>query len=112
MQRFKGLMLVLSFWLALPALAAEPSSRPMQSIPVFSVSPGASGSVGSSSRSINRDVQLVPGVPSGVPTRSSTVSGQSSVQQSGGLRQSIEYPNGRRVPQQSVQGSFEQRRDQ
>jgi hypothetical protein len=40
------------------------------------------------------------------------VSGQSSVQQSGGLRQSIEYPNGRRVPQQSVQGSFEQRRDQ
>lgn len=99
MQRFKGLVLVLSFWLVQPALAAEPP-RPMQSIPVFSVSLGASGSVSSSSRSIDRAVQLVPGVPSGVPTRSSTVSGRSSVQQSGGLRQSIEYPNGRRVPQQ------------
>ncbi len=112
MMRINRAGLIFSALLALPAVAAQPLNQPAASIPVFSVSPGASGSIGSSSRSINRDVQLVPGVPSGVPTRSSRVSGQSSVQQSGGLRQSIEYPNGRRVPQQSVQHSFEQRRDE
>lgn len=111
MKRVNRAGLIFSALLALPAVAAEPLNQPAAGIPVFSVSPGASGSIGSSSRSINRDVQLLPGVPSGVSTRSSQVSGQSSVQQSGGLRQSIEYPNGRRVPQQSVQHSFERRRD-
>jgi hypothetical protein len=112
MTRVNFMLLIFSALLALPSLAAESRNQPSASIPVFSVSPGASGSVSSSSRSINRDAQLVPGVPGGVTTRSSRVSGQSSVQQTGGIRQSIEYPNGRRVPQQSVQDDFEQRRDQ
>ncbi|MBX9914569.1 MAG: hypothetical protein K2Y25_11800 [Pseudomonadaceae bacterium] len=111
MLRFNSLLLILSVGLTLPARATEPNNRPTQNIPIFSVSPGASGSVGSSSNSISRDVQQVPGVPSGVSSRRSTVSGSSSVRQSGGLRQSVEYPDGRRVQQPSVQDSFEQQRE-
>ncbi len=111
MLRCNSLLLILSVGLTLPTWAAEPTNRHRQSIPVFSVSPGASGSVGSSSSSISRDVQQVPGVPNGASSRRSTVSGSSSVRQTGGLRQSVEYPDGRRVQQPSVQGRFEQQRE-
>lgn len=107
----RGALIFIAIW-TLPVLAAEPLKRQPQAIEVYSVSPGASGSIGSSSRSQSYDVQPVPGLPNGVSTRSSTVYGGSTLQQSGGIRQSTEYPNGLRVPQQSVQGSYQYQRDE
>lgn len=106
------LALVFAAALTLPTQAAEPLTRQPQVIERYSVSPGASGSITSSSRSQRYEVPAVPGVPSGVSTRSTTVYGGSTLQQSGGIRQSTEYPNGLRVPQQSEQGSYRYQRDQ
>jgi hypothetical protein len=106
-----GVVLSLAL-LALPALAAEPQTRSYQGIPVYSLSPGASGSISGSARSQRQDVPPVPGLPKAPTTRTSTVYGSSGVQQSGGLRQSLEYPNGMRVPQPSVQRSYQLQRDQ
>lgn len=111
MKRMNTLWLIFSALLALPAWAAEPLKRPYQSIPVYSVSPGAAGSISSSTRSQRQDVSPVPGLPGGVSTRSSTVYGSSGVRQAG-IRQSVEYPNGMRVPQQSVQDRFARQRDE
>ena len=108
----KYLGVVFSALIALPTLAAEPLQRQLPVIERYSVSPGASGSISSSSRRQSQAVAPVPGVPNGVSTRSSTLYGGSRLQQSGGIRQSIEYPNGLRVPQQSVQGSYQYRRDE
>jgi hypothetical protein len=104
--------LLVSTLLALPVLAAEALERPTAGVPVYRVSPGATGSVSGSAYSQQQDGQPFSGLPSGVYTRSSTFSGSSTVRQSGAIRQSIEYPNGMRVPQQSVQGSYQQQRDE
>jgi hypothetical protein len=112
MKRIFTVGLFSSALLTLPALAVEPLKRPYQTVPVYSVSAGASGSISGSARSQKQDVQQVPGLPNGVSTRSITVYGASGVQQSGGIRQSVEYPNGMRVPQQSVQRSYELQRDE
>jgi hypothetical protein len=104
--------LFVSVLLTLPALAAESLKRPYQTIPVYSVSPGATGGISGSVRIQKQDLQQVPGLPNGVFTRNTTVYGTSGVQQSGGLRQSVEYPNGMRVPQQSVQRSYQLQRDE
>lgn len=108
----KCVPLVFIATLALPTLAAEPLKRQPQAIERYSVSPGASGSISSSSRSQGYEVAPVPGLPNGVSTRSTTVYGGSTLQQTGGIRQSTEYPNGLRVPQQSVQGSYQYQRDE
>jgi hypothetical protein len=112
MKRITPVTLLALACLALPALAGEPLQRTPQSIPVYSLSPGASGSIGGSARSQRQDVPPVPGLLNAPATRTSTVYGSSGVQQSGGLRQSVEYPNGMRVPQPSVQRSYQLRRDE
>lgn len=112
MNFVKPVALIFIATLVLPALAAEPLKRQPQVIERYSLSPGSSGSISSSSRSQNYEVAPVPGLPAGVSTRSTSVYGGSTLQQSGGIRQSIEYPNGMRVPQQSVQGSYQRQRDE
>lgn len=111
-MRIFTLGLVVSALLALPVLAAEPLKRSSQGIPVYSVSPGASGSFSGSAHSHSQDGVQVPGLPGDVSTRRSTVYGTSTVRQTGAIRQTLEYPNGMRVPQQSVQGSYQQQRDE
>ena len=108
----KYLVLVFIATLALPTLAAEALKRQLPVIERYSVSPGASGSISSSSRSQSYEVAPVPGLPNGVSTRSTTLYGGSTLQQSGGIRQNTEYPKGLRVPQQSVQGSYQYQRDE
>lgn len=91
-----------------PALAAEPVPRKPQVIPVYSVSPGASGSVSSSASSQRYDIIGGRAVPEGgYSSQYGSRSGSSSVQQQGGIRQSIEYPDGRRVELQPGQGSYQ-----
>lgn len=112
MRRAFTLELVFLALLALPAWAAEAPKRSAQGIAVYSVSPGTSGSISGSAYSQNREGLQVPGLPSDVSTRSSRVYGTSTVRQTGAMRQTLEYPNGMRVPQQSVQGSYQQQRDE
>ena len=91
-----------------PVLAAEPVPRVSPGIPVYSVSPGASGSVSSSASSQRYEVIGGRAVPEGgYSSQYGSRSGSSSVQQQGGIRQSIEYPDGRRVELQSGQGSYQ-----
>ncbi|MFZ3186792.1 MAG: hypothetical protein A2Y50_14020 [Pseudomonadales bacterium RIFCSPLOWO2_12_59_9] len=104
-------LVFIAIW-TLPVLAAEPPKHQPQVIERYSVSPGASGSISGSSRSQSYELQPVPGLPNGVSTRSTTLYGGSTLQQSGGIRQSTEYPNGLRVPRQSVQGSYQYQRDE
>jgi len=94
--------------LAGSALAAEPAPRTSPGIPVYSVSPGASGSVSSSARSQRYEVIDGRTLPEdGYSSQYGSRSGSSSVQQRGGIRQSIEYPGGRRIELQSGQGSYQ-----
>lgn len=93
--------------LAGPLLAAEPTPRTPQVIPVYSVSPGASGSVSSSASSQRYEVIGGRTLPEGgYSSQYGSRVGSSSVQQ-GGIRQSIEYPDGRRVELQPGQGSYQ-----
>lgn len=112
-MRWHNLALVFfSALFVLPSVAAEPVQRQSPAISVHSVSPGASGSISSSSRSQRDYRQPIAGLPAGVSTRSTTAYGGSSVQQSGGIRQSVEYPNGLRVPQSSGDQVYWQQRNE
>ena len=99
---------LLGICLAGSALAAEPTSRTPQVIPVYSVSPGASGSVSSSASSQRYEIVGGRAVPEGgYSSQYGSRSGSSNVQQQGGIRQSIEYPDGRRVELQPGQGGYQ-----
>lgn len=97
---------------ALPTLAAEPVSRQVQSVPIEYVSPGASGSIGSSSSSQSYDVYGGYAVPSDSESgrTQSHAYGSSGVQQNGGIRQSIKYPGGLEVQRYPGQNSYEEQR--
>ncbi|QKE63936.1 hypothetical protein HNE05_11435 [Aquipseudomonas campi] len=97
---------------ALPALAAETVSRQVQSVPIEYVSPGASGSISSSSSSQSHDVYGGYAVPSDSGSTQSHAYGSSGVQQNGGIRQSIKYPGGLEVQRYPGQNSYEEQRQQ
>ncbi|MGL4315930.1 MAG: hypothetical protein ACRCTL_04890 [Pseudomonas sp.] len=109
MSARRGLMILVA-GVALPALADEVVRRPIQAVPIEYVSPGASGSVSSSSRSQSYDLyggQAVPGQGYGQQSQSY---GSSSVQQRGGIRQSTEYPGGYEVQRYPGQNSYDVQR--
>lgn len=91
----------------LAAQAAEPTTRRVQSVPVEYVSPGASGSIGVSSSSQSYDAY---GVPSEYGSTQSHSYGGSSVQQGGGIRQSVKYPGGLEVQRYPGQTQYEEQR--
>lgn len=77
--------------LSLAAMAAQPPARSIERI---YVSPGASGSIDSSSSAQSYDGYGGVQVPRSVEQGSSTVIIDNGGDQNGGIRQSIEYPNG------------------
>lgn len=93
------------------AFAGEPPRRANQPIPIEYVSPGASGSVDSSSRSQRYDVYGGYPVPSDRSSTRSHSYGSSQMQQNGGVRQTIVYPNGREVQRYPGQNSYEIQRN-
>ncbi|MBB1521122.1 hypothetical protein [Aquipseudomonas guryensis] len=97
---------------AVPALAAEPVSRQIQSVPIEYVSPGASGSISSSSSSQSYDVYGGYAVPSESGSTQRHAYGSSGVQQNGGIRQSIKYPGGLEVQRYPGQNNYEVQRQQ
>jgi hypothetical protein len=112
-MRWHNLALVFfSALFAWSSAAAEPVQQQSPAISVYSVSPGASGSISSSSSSQRDYRQPIAGLPTGVSTRSTTAYRGSSVQQSGSIRQSVEYPNGLRVPQSSGDQVYWQQRSE
>jgi hypothetical protein len=101
----RTIILLLAATLSSAALGDEPLRR---SIPIEYVSPGASGSVSSSSRSQSYDVYGGHAVPSqGYGRQVEIIQGGSSVRQSGGIRQSIEYPGGIEEQRYPGQGGYE-----
>ncbi|WP_394561206.1 hypothetical protein [Aquipseudomonas alcaligenes] len=104
----RSLILPLSLLLSGLALAGEPVRQP---IPIEYVSPGASGSVSSSSRSQSYDVYGGHAVPSQGYGREIQIQGGSSVRQSGSIRQSIEYPGGIEVQRYPGQSDYELQRN-
>lgn len=102
-----GLMILVTM-VALPALADEVVRRPIQAVPIEYVSPGASGSVSSSSRSQRYDLYGGQAVPS--YGQQSQSYGSLSVQQRGGIRQSTEYPGGYEVQRYPGQSGYDVQR--
>lgn len=106
----KQCLMILLALLAVPVMADEVVRRPIQPVPIEYVSPGASGSISSSTRSEGYDLyggQAIPGQGYG---RQSQSYGSSSVQQRGSIRQSTEYPNGYEVQRYPAQNSYEVQR--
>ena len=102
-------LLLLAALCGSPVLANEPPrSRP---VPIEYVSPGASGSVSGSSYSQRHDLYGGHAVPiQGYGSREVQIHGGSSVRQSGGIRQSTEYPGGLIIERQPGSGSYQQQR--
>lgn len=110
MNRMQMLLVGLASLAALPSYAAQPQGNAVQAIPVYSVSPGSSGSVSGSAWSQRYEVQDGVRLPSTGYSRDSSVSGSFSVQQQGGIRQSTEYPNGLRIEGQPGQADYKYQR--
>lgn len=110
-MRLLPLIALLGFATANQAFAGEPVRRPIQSVPIEYVSPGASGSVDSSSSSQRYDVYGGYRVPSDRSSTRSHSYGSSQMQQHGGIRQTIVYPNGHEVQRYPGQNSYEIQRN-
>ena len=82
-----------------PFVVAQAETRNMQPIERVYVSPGASGSIESSSSQQRYDVYNGTRVPSDVSNTQVYRYGSEQTQTSGGLRQSTEYPDGRVIEQ-------------
>ncbi|HSC82277.1 MAG TPA: hypothetical protein VLC30_01550 [Pseudomonas sp.] len=104
------LWILLAGVVGLPVMAGEVVRQPIQTVPIEYVSPGAYGSVSSSSRSQGYDLSGGRAVPGQGYGRQSQSYGNSSVQQRGGIRQSTEYPGGYEVQRYPGQGSYEVQR--
>ncbi|UTW09959.1 hypothetical protein KDW96_18905 [Pseudomonas benzenivorans] len=94
--------------LAWPALAEQQAGQTLRVIPKVYISPGASGSIGSSERFERHDLyggQQLPGV-----SRIETGYGSQSHEVRGGIQQSVEYPGGYRVEQLPGQSGYSRER--
>lgn len=78
------------------AALAHAQPPEVRMIPKTYISPGASGSIERSQRYQQHDLYNGQRLPDGVQ-REGSYSGSERIETRGGLRQSIEYPNGQRV---------------
>ncbi|HBX56113.1 hypothetical protein [Pseudomonas sp. UBA2684] len=109
MTKFACSVALLGLLSALQAWAAEPQAAPptIRLIPQAYVSPGASGSIGTSQRYERHDLYGGQRLPDHLgSTREQSQYGSQSLETRGGIRQSIEYPGGYEVQQSPGQGSY------
>lgn len=90
---------LMSSTLLAPFVAAQAETQNMQPIERVYVSPGASGSIETSSSQQRYDVYNGTRVPSDVSRAQVYRHSNEQIQTSGGLRQSTEHPDGRVVEQ-------------
>lgn len=100
-----------ALWLALAlaaAVSAEPqTAQPIRLIPKTYVSPGASGSIGTSERAERYELYGGQRLPSAIgPSRSESHYGSQSQETRGAIRQSVEYPGGYQMQRSPGQSSY------
>jgi hypothetical protein len=101
----------LALSLAAPVWAEPQTAQPIRVIPKAYVSPGASGSIGTSERSARYELYGGQRVPSDIgSTRYESRSGSQSRETRGGIRQSVEYPGGYEVQHSPGQSSYQRER--
>lgn len=95
---------------AAPVWAGQPTQQqPIRAIPKSYVSPGASGSVGTSEHYERHDLYGGQRLPD-TPTRQSNQYGNQSIETRGGIRQTIEYPGGHVIERSPGSGSYQRER--
>jgi hypothetical protein len=88
------------------SLQAEPENPPsIRVIPKSYISPGASGSIGTSQQFERYDLYGGQRLPGAGLRQQQNYQGSQSVESRGAIRQSIEYPGGLRVAQLPGQGT-------
>lgn len=92
-----------------PLYAEQQASQTLRVIPKAYISPGASGSIGSSQQAENYNLYGGQRLPSGLQRDEQGYSSQ-SFERRGTLRQSIEYPAGNRAQQYPGQATEYQQR--
>lgn len=106
MTRFTGSAVILGLVLAAQVCAEPQAPQTIRLIPKTYISPGASGSIGSSERIERYDLYGGQQVPGDRATRQyQSHYGRQSVESHGGIRQSIEYPGGHEVQRSPGQSS-------
>jgi hypothetical protein len=102
---------LLGLILVAPLHAEQQAPQTLRVIPIIYISPGASGSIGSSQQIESHNLYGGQRLPDGL-RRHEQRYGNQSIESRGTIKQTIEYPNGYRVPQYPGQGSeyFERRR--
>ncbi|WP_415753223.1 hypothetical protein [Pseudomonas leptonychotis] len=97
--------------LVTPLYAEQQAPQTLRVIPKTYVSPGASGSIGSSQTSESHNLYGGQHLPNGLQ-RHEQGYGSQSIESRGAIKQTIEYPNGYRVQQSPGQSTeyYERRR--
>jgi hypothetical protein len=90
--------------LVTPLYAEQQAPQTLRVIPKTYISPGASGSIGSSQSIDNHNLYGGQRLPGGL-LRHEQRSGRQSIESRGAIKQTIEYPNGYRVQQYPGQSS-------
>jgi hypothetical protein len=104
MKRCGYLISLMGMLLVGPLYAEQHAPQTLRVIPKTYISPGASGSVGSSQQVDNHNLYGGQRLPSGLQQHQQRYDSR-AVEHRGALKQSIEYPNGYRVQQFPGQGS-------
>jgi hypothetical protein len=87
-----------ALFLITPLYAEQHAPQSLRVVPKIYISPGASGSIGSSRQVESHDRYGGQRLPDGVQRHEQRYGGQ-SVEHRGGIEQSIEYPGGHQVQQ-------------
>lgn len=89
---------LLGMLLATPLYAEQPAPQTLRVIPKSYISPGASGSIGSSQSIENHTLYGGQRLPEGLQRHEQRY-GSQTIESRGAIKQTIEYPNGYRVQQ-------------
>jgi hypothetical protein len=98
MSRVWGALGLIGLLLVTPLYAEQQVPQTLRVIPKAYISPGASGSIGSSQQIEHHNLYGGQRLPDGL-RRQQSYSGSQSVESRGAIQQSIEYPSGYRVQQ-------------
>lgn len=109
MKMCRAVLALLALLLVTPLYAEQQAPQTLRVIPKTYISPGASGSIGSSQTIESHSLYGGQRLPDGLQRHEQRYDSH-SVESRGGIQQSIEYPNGYRVQQYPGQSTQYQQR--
>lgn len=109
MAYYRSVVALVGLLLAAPLYAEQQAPQTLRVIPKTYISPGASGSIGSSQAIESHNLYGGQRLPDGLQRHEQRYDSH-SVESRGGIQQSIEYPNGYRVQQYPGQSTQYQQR--